>query len=254
MTCRRRWRDFAAGADYRVNPDTLFGFALAGGRTRWNLSQGLGGGQSDAFQVGVYGATRRGPFYLAVAVAFAENWVSTDRFGPLGDHLTAQFEAPSLGARIEGGFDIDTRMVTVTPYAALQANAIRTPGYSETDLTGGGFALSYAARTSTDTRTELGVRLQHAITVESHGLVLLKGRLAWAHDWVSGSAVTAAFQTLPGSSFVVSGVTPASDSALVSAGAEYRLASGLSFAAKFDGTFAAHATTWAGTGSVRYSW
>ena len=57
----------------------MVGFALAGGGTNWSLSQGLGGGKSDAFQAGVYGATQSGPAYLAAAFAFANHWMSTDR-------------------------------------------------------------------------------------------------------------------------------------------------------------------------------
>ena len=51
----------AAGLDYHLTPDTVLGFALGGGGTNWSLSQGLGGGKSDAFQAGLYGATRWGP-------------------------------------------------------------------------------------------------------------------------------------------------------------------------------------------------
>ena len=51
---------FAGGLDYRVAPDTVVGFALAGGGTNWGLADGLGSGKSDAFQAGVYGSTRRG--------------------------------------------------------------------------------------------------------------------------------------------------------------------------------------------------
>jgi hypothetical protein len=39
--------------DYHLSPDSLVGFALAGGGTNWNLAQNLGGGRSDAFQAGV---------------------------------------------------------------------------------------------------------------------------------------------------------------------------------------------------------
>ena len=46
---------FASGIDYHVSPTTLAGFALAGSGTNWGLAQGLGGGRSDAFQVGIYG-------------------------------------------------------------------------------------------------------------------------------------------------------------------------------------------------------
>jgi hypothetical protein len=45
---------------------------------------------------------------------------------------------------------------------------------------------------------------------------------------------------LPGASFIVHGATPAKNSALTSAGAEYRLVNGVTLLAKFDGEFAAH--------------
>jgi hypothetical protein len=35
---------------------------------------------------------------------------------------------------------INTAVIGVTPYAALQTQWFHTPSYSETDLTGGGFA------------------------------------------------------------------------------------------------------------------
>jgi uncharacterized protein with beta-barrel porin domain len=49
-------------------------------------------------------------------------------------------------------------------------------------------------------------------------------------------------------------VTPAKNSALTSAGAELRLANGVSLLAKFDGEFAAHSSTYAGTGTIRRTW
>ena len=38
------------------------------------------------------------------------------------------------------------------------------------------------------------------------------------------------------------------------AGAEYRLANGISLLAKFDGEFASRSSTYAGTGTARYTW
>jgi uncharacterized protein with beta-barrel porin domain len=66
---------FAGGLDYQLTRDSVIGFALAGGGTNWNLAQGLGGGRSDAFQAGVYGATRSGPAYLAAAFAYTNHWI-----------------------------------------------------------------------------------------------------------------------------------------------------------------------------------
>jgi outer membrane autotransporter protein len=100
----------------------------------------------------------------------------------------------------------------------------------------------------------LGARFDRALAVYSNAVLSFRGRLAWAHDWVSDPTLAAAFQTLPGASFLVNGATPAKDSVLTTAGAEYRLANGITLLGKFDGEFASHSSTYAGTGTLRYSW
>jgi uncharacterized protein with beta-barrel porin domain len=244
----------AAGLDYHVTRDTVAGFALAGGGTNWSLAQGLGGGRSDAFQAGVYGATRAGPAYLAAAFAFTNHWMSTDRVAAFGDHLTASFNAQSFGGRVEGGYRFAAIYGGLTPYAAVQAQNFRTPVYSEMDVTLGGFGLAYNARSASDTRSELGARFDHAVVLDPSKVLTLRGRLAWAHDRVSDPTLAAVFQALPGASFIVNGATPAKDSALASAGAELRLANGVSLLGKFDGEFANRSATYAGTGTLRYAW
>ncbi|MGZ3285726.1 MAG: autotransporter outer membrane beta-barrel domain-containing protein, partial [Xanthobacteraceae bacterium] len=249
-----RTAGFAGGLDYRLTPDTVVGFALASGGTNWSLGQGLGGGKSDAFQAGVYGATRWGAAYLAASLAFTNHWMSTDRFAFAGDHLTASFNAQSLGARLESGYRFATAFGGLAPYAAIQAQSFRTPSYSETDVTGGGFALGYADRTATDIRSELGTRFDRLLALNPNAMLALRARLAWPPDWVSDPSLSAVFQTLPGASFIVNGATPARDSALASAGIELRLPNGVSLLGKFDGEFAGHSSTYAGTGTVRYAW
>ena len=245
---------FAGGFDYRLTPNTVVGLAFAGGGTDWSLSQGLGGGKSDAFQAGVYGATRSGPAYLAAAIAFTNHWMSTDRFSFAGDHLTAKFNAQSIGGRLEGGYRLGWMFGGITPYAAIQAQSFRTPDYNETDVNGGGFGLGFAGRTATDTRSELGARFDNQMLLYPGAVLALRARLAWAHDWVTNPVLGAVFQTLPGASFIVNGATPAQNFALASAGAELRLANGVSLLGKFDGEFASHSTTYGGTGTIRYRW
>lgn len=54
------------------------------GGTGWSLAQGIGAGRSDAFQAAIYAATRSGPAYLAASFAFANRWMSTDRYAAFG--------------------------------------------------------------------------------------------------------------------------------------------------------------------------
>jgi autotransporter-associated beta strand protein len=245
---------FAGGLDYHLSRDSVLGFALAGGGTNWSLAQGFGGGKSDAFQAGLYGATKYGSAYLAAALAFANHWMSTDRLAFANDHLTANLNAQSYGGRLEGGYRFATVYGGITPYAAIQAQSFHTPGYSESGLVPNGFALTFNGRDATDTRSELGARFDRVLAVYSNAVLALRGRVAWAHDWVSDPTLTPLFQALPGASFIVNGATPAQNSALASAGGELRLANGVTLLAKFDGEFASHSSTYAGTGTFRYRW
>ncbi|HEY1979513.1 MAG TPA: autotransporter outer membrane beta-barrel domain-containing protein [Xanthobacteraceae bacterium] len=247
---------YAAGMDYHYSPDTVFGFSLAGGGANWGLANALGAGRSDAALAGLYGVTHQGPAYIGAALAFANNWFTTNRTA-LGDQVTARFQGQSYSARLEGGYrfavPVYHGVIGLTPYAALQVQAFHTPSYSETDITGGGLGLSYAAMNGTDTRSELGARFDDPTLLGNMPLVL-RAKLAWAHDWVSDPSLNASFESLPGASFTVNGAPIPHDSALTSAGAQLFLTSNWSFLAKFDGEFASGSQLYAGTGTLRYTW
>ena len=244
---------FAGGMDYHFTPDTVAGFSLAGGGTNWTLSGGLGGGRSDAVQAGIYGISRFGPAYIAAALAFTNHWFTTSR-SALGDGLTANFIGQNYGARIESGYRVAVLpMLGVTPYGAFQLQDFHTPAYSESDVTGGGFGLSYGAMNATNVRTELGTRLDVPTLLYGKPLVLY-GRVGWAHDFVSNPVLSASFQTPPTSSFTVFGAPIPHNSALTTAGAQLFLSAGWSLIAKFDGEFASGSQTFAASGTLRYAW
>lgn len=244
----------AAGLDYNYSRETLLGIAIAAGGMNWGLGGGLGGGNSTSFQAGLYGMTRDGPAYASAGLAFAEHLVNTSR-SALGDQLTARFTAQSYAARAEGGYRFATtsQNVGITPYGAVQYQTFHTPAYGETDRTGGGFGLNYNASDATDTRTELGARFDNQMQADGKPL-MLRGRLAWAHDFITNPTVVAAFQALPGSTFIVNGATPSSDSALASVSGEYLLTPQMSVVARFDGEFSGISQSYAGTASIRYRW
>jgi hypothetical protein len=110
-------------------------------------------------------------------------------------------------------------------------------GAPETDVITNGFGLAFGSRDATDTRSELGTRFDRVLAVYSNAVLALRGRVAWAHDWVSDATLLPVFQSLPGASFIVNGATLPKNSALTSAGAELRLANGVTLLAKFDGEF-----------------
>jgi outer membrane autotransporter protein len=250
---------FATGLDYRVAPDTIVGFALAGGGTSWGLAAGLGGGRSDVFQAGLYGLQQYGAAYLSGGLGYGSYWASTSRTLTFAgaDTLNASYNAQNFGGRLEGGYRVTwLAPFSVIPYAAVEAQAFRTPGYSESGSLGAPdpFALSYGAQTGTLVRSELGSRFDQVFTRADGDSLIMFGRVAWAHDWQSNPNLTATFIELPAATFVVDGATPAKDLALVTAGTEWRWRNGWSLMAKFDGELAKGSDTYMGTARVRYMW
>ncbi|WP_245309672.1 autotransporter outer membrane beta-barrel domain-containing protein [Bradyrhizobium jicamae] len=246
---------FAVGADYRFSPDTLAGFALAGGGTNFSVS-GFGSGRSDLFQAGAFVRHNMGAAYITAAAAYGWQDVTTERTVTVAgfERLRAQFNANAYSGRVEGGYRYATPWMGITPYAAGQFTTYSLPAYAEQVLAGAGtFALNYAAKDVTASRTELGVRTDKSWAVQS-GILTLRGRAAWAHDFNTDRNVTALFQTLPGAAFVVNGAAQAHDSALVTAAAEMKWLNGWSAAAIFEGQFSDVTNSYAGKGVVRYSW
>nr|WP_249153580.1 autotransporter outer membrane beta-barrel domain-containing protein [Bradyrhizobium diazoefficiens] len=246
----------AAGADYRISVDTLVGFALGGGGLNYSLANAMGTGSADLFQAGVYGRHNFGPAYVSAALAYGWHDVTTNRTVALAgaDQLQGRFKADTFSARFEGGYRFTTPLIGITPYAAAQVTNFNLPNYSEVSLNGGGlFALNYASQSLTNTRSELGLRTDKSYAMQS-GVLTLRGRAAWAHDYNPSRAVTALFQTLPGTGFVVNGARVDADSALVSGSAEMKWLSGFSIAATFDGEFSGNVTSYSGKGVFKYAW
>lgn len=243
----------ASGVDCRPAPETTIGVALAGGGSDWSLAQGLGGGHSDSLQVGLYGSQRVGVAYVAGAFAFAEHWLSTGRRAPLGYQLSADFSAQNYASRIELGLKT-IALNGLAPYVSAQNQIFVTPCVTERDQAGAGFALTYAGRSFNDARAEAGVRFDRALGLFAATSLSLRGRAAFAHDWVGNAGLAAAFSVLPGASFKVKGARPGPNAALISIGPELHLIDGAILFARFDGEFSANGRTVVGRAGLRYNW
>jgi outer membrane autotransporter protein len=168
--------------------------------------------------------------------------------------LQANFNTNAFSGRLEGGYRFDTRWTGVTPYAAGQFTTYDLPAYAEQVLMGtGNFALNYAAKDVTASRTELGVRTDNSFAL-TNAVLTLRSRFAWAHNYDTDPSIGATFQTLPGASFVVNGAAQAHDAALITASAQLKWMNGWSAAAIFEGELSNTTSSYAGKGVVRYTW
>ncbi|WP_229165250.1 autotransporter outer membrane beta-barrel domain-containing protein [Bradyrhizobium altum] len=248
----------AVGADYLFSPNTIAGFALAGGGTNFNVN-GMGFGRSDLFQAGGYVRHNEGPAYISAALAYGWQDVTTNRTVTVAgiDQLRAEFNANAYSGRVEGGYRFVTPWaggLGITPYAAGQFTTFDLPAYAERALVGSAaFALAYGAKSVTGARSELGFRTDKSFAM-ADGVLTLRTRFAWAHDFNPDRSIGATFQALPGASFVVNGAAQAADSALTTASVEMKWLNGWSVAATFEGEFSDVASSYGGKGVVRYQW
>ena len=246
----------AAGADYRVSPNTVVGFALSGAGANFGLSDGLGTGRGDILQGGVYGATRFDNYYLAASLAASYYDVSTERIVSLPgatSRLTASFGASGFGARIEGGRRFVVAKLGVTPFVAVQGQTVHTPAYTEQGV-GAPFALAYSEQTTSRLRSELGTTFDAYVGEIWGGSLSMYWRMAWAHNYWRDNSINALFPVLPGAGFTVFGATAPADSLLLASGAEYRWGNGLSIRGKLEAELANSATTFAASATFRATW
>jgi uncharacterized protein with beta-barrel porin domain len=168
------------------------------------------------------------------------------------ERLRANFNANAFSGRLEGGYHIAASWMGVTPYVAGQFTNYDLPAYAEQGSAGGNlFALSYAAKNATASRSELGVRTDKSFAL-TDAILTLRSRAAWAHNFDTDRSISATFQSLPGASFVVNGAAQVREAALVTAAAEMTWANGFAAAATFEGEFSNTVESYAGKGVFRY--
>ncbi len=248
----------AVGADYRLSPFTILGFSMAGGGTAFSVVNG-GTGRSDLFQIGGFFRRSFGAAYLTGALAYGWQDITTHRTVTIAgiDQLQGRFNANTYSGRLEGGYRFVTPWaggLGLTPYAAAQVTTFVLPAYAESVILGSNaFALAYGSQSVTDSRSELGLRTDKSFALQS-AVLTLRGRAAWSHDYNPNNSASATFQALPGASFVVNGAANPRESALTTASAELKWLNGWSTTATFEGAFSGISRSYAGLGTVRYTW
>jgi outer membrane autotransporter protein len=79
-------------------------------------------------------------------------------------------------------------------------------------------------------------------------------RTSWVHELEPTREVTAAFITLPGSSFTVDGPRAARDSGRIDVGSKLAITRNASVFGSFDGELSGRSQMYAGKGGLRISW
>ena len=246
---------FVSGVDMQVADDLMAGATVGFGRQ--DFSSGNGTGDSHDVMIGVHARKEAGPVYVSAAFGYGWHQITTQRVVTISgtDVLQGKEDADDFGGRLEAGWrTMLDNQYRLSPYAAVSAESFETPAYAETAISGAStFALSFAAHSSTLGRSELGTDVGRNYETDD-GVLAADLRIAWAHQLDDAPFTLASFQSLPGSSFLVAGVRPARDDALLGASLEMRERSGFFLGVRGESLLGSGTTTVEGMGELGWRW
>ena len=178
----------AVGADYRFSPNTIAGFALAGGATNFSVN-GLGSGRSDLFQAGAFVRHTVG---AGLSHRRAGLWLAGRHHRSHRDHRRRRSAAREIqrqrlvGPR-RGRLSLCHAVDRRRRHHALRGRTVHHLRSARLCRTGDRRRQHLCAETMprknvTDTRSELGLRSDKSFAM-TNGIFTLRGRAAWAHDF-----------------------------------------------------------------------
>lgn len=208
--------------------------------------------------VGLYGReTFYDEAYVSAAIGYGWHDVTTARIVTVSgtDLLSGKFNAKEFGGRVEAGFRFALdEQLGLTPFVAFAGESFHTPAYTETAVSGStNFALSYAANDTLTSHTELGGKLGRDFSI-SGGTLSLEGLLGWAHQFSDATSAQAGFVTLPGSGFVLLGVKPAADAAMLGLDLQVHDGTGFVYGARVQSQIGPGTSSITGTLNLAYHW
>ncbi|MBN8533367.1 MAG: autotransporter domain-containing protein [Rhizobiales bacterium] len=246
--------NMAFGADMRVHDSTILGLAVAGGQATSSTANNLGTAKANVFQVGLSSMSRFGNVSVNLAGSYSLIDADTDRVVPTlsGSNIKASYQAHVWSGRAEAAYTaLRVANISVSPFVAVQAQGVRTPGFVE-KVNGGVAAFSVAAsgNTNATVRSELGFRIDLA-SFGANDQVSLFARAAWAHYFTRDSAFSGSLSGLAGSAYTVRGARPANDSALLGLGADVKIGPSMTFGGTLNSELSARQRTFGGSAKFR---
>ncbi|MGO4670249.1 autotransporter-associated beta strand repeat-containing protein [Bosea sp. 2RAB26] len=245
----------ATGIDVRLQPGTIAGVAVSGGKARASLPGVLGKVDAEVFQAGLYGVTQLGPVRLGGALSYARLDNDVSRSIPaLGSSLSSSYATTAWSGRLQASAALlHWNGLSLSPLAAIQATRARSPAVIEANWAGANAgALALARRSDITARSELGLQLD-ADTVLGGVAITGYARAAWAHYFRRDADLTASLIGLPGASFSATGAQADRNSALLSTGVMARLSERVSLGLNLDGELSANSTRLGGSAQLRVS-
>lgn len=242
--------NIAIGASFAANPALRFGAAISGGQGGARLTDISGRAEADILQVGVFGRYDGKSVSLRASGSWSMLDIETDRAVPALaiNSLRSNYDITAWGGRLEAALHSGPLTGSgLSPFAALQIQSVKIPGFDERDATtGAASGVTSTGVTNITSRSELGATWEH-ITASTR----LFARAAWAYSFTQETNFSARLIGLAGSDFTIRGALTDDHAAILTAGGDYRITRRIAVGTTLDGTITGNANSFAGSVKLR---
>jgi subtilase-type serine protease len=225
---------FITGIDGHISDNWLLG--LFSGYMQSSLNSGLSSASVDSYQIGAYGSY----VWNNVSLTFGGNANLHDidskrtiRFKEITNDNRASYKASSYQGFAELGYNIDTRLVLLEPFAGISYAYAKTNSFTENEAV---TALSGSGATSSLLSNYLGIRLSNNYAISENTSVNTKVALGWQHNSYTQPETMLNFGNNPG--FMVAGLPLSRDVLYAQAGLDFNLTQRTSLGLQYRGQVA----------------
>lgn len=164
------------------------------------------------------------------------------------DAATADYKAHAWSARVEATYETGrAEGLTADPFLALQASAVKLPGFQETNGTAGtGPALRVDERIAWTSMADIGLRLRTAMEADGWP-AQVNVSAAWRHYLQRDAMVAGSFAGLAGSGIETRAARPAADAAIIGIGFGMALTPRVALDIQLDSELSSQSSAVAGT-------
>ncbi|WP_175712772.1 autotransporter outer membrane beta-barrel domain-containing protein, partial [Burkholderia ambifaria] len=235
-TINRSMTGFIAGADMALNDKWRAG--LAAGVTHSSLDNDQSSSAAvNSYYLSLYGGAQYGALGVRGGASYTWYRINTDRypgFAGFSDHNSAGYNAHSAQVFGEVGYALPLGPVALEPFAGLAYVNLHTDGYTES---GGAAALQAGGQTTHIGFSTLGLRAASQLGSIASGTFTARGTVGWRHAFGNVRPSSAFTFANGGTSFQVSGVPIARDSAVLEAGIDANITKRLTLGLTFSGQY-----------------
>lgn len=171
---------FLAGADYRLNPDLVIGFALGYLKNDNDFSSGQGQMELKGYSLSGFGSWYVLPaWYIDGIVRMGWNEYDIRRHLASGGTATGDTEGTDLSLSIGSGYEFNIGALSIGPRIRFRYTKASIDGYvehGEDDL------LAYGDQDIESLTANLGVEATYAVNTD-FGVILPQFNLEWVHEF-----------------------------------------------------------------------